>query len=168
VGVDGALIAGIAPSAVASAPLFLDVGRFGRSWLGFDARVRFVHAGTGAAGVDGGAVDLVWTTGGLDLCPVAGTAGRLRLVACARADAGVLSASGVDVVPARSDSGAWVDVGLAARGQIEVLGPLFLEVEGSLVAPITRDRFYFEPATTAFRAGVLAPSAAAGAGLAFW
>ena len=166
-GADALGAQGIAPGLVFTVPLFVELANVTDAPLAFDVRLRFSHAGTGAAPVTGGALDFTWTAGSLDVCPLAWSPGRARFVACARGEAGVLDASGVNILPARSDARPWLTAGLALRAQYALVGPLFVELEPSAFAPIIRDRFYFEPSITAFRAPAVAFEGAAGVGASF-
>lgn len=171
IGVHAGLTAGVAPSLLFSVPFFLDVSRRTSSPFAPALRLRFVRADTGNDSSGGPNADFTWTLGTLDACPLAwpgNVDARFRLVPCARLEAGLLEAKGLDVTPARSYGRAWLAGGGAARASLRVVGGLFLEVEGGLVVPVFQDRFFVEPNTTLHVTAPLVGSGGAGIRVSFW
>jgi hypothetical protein len=170
-GADGEVGTGSSPTLWVSVPAFVELWRrpTGAGIFAPGARIRFERAGSGVVASSTGSAKFTWTKGSLDLCPIAWSFGSVRLQPCARAEAGVVEASGVDVQPGRTNTRPWVTAGSVARGRWTVLDPLFVEVETAALVPIVRDRFFLETNnTTVFQAGVVAWTAAAGAGLSIW
>ena len=171
IGVHAGLTAGVAPSLLLSVPFFLDISRHTSSLFAPAFRLRFVRSDSGSTSTGGPNADFTWTLGTLDACPL-GWPGdvdaRLRLVPCARFEAGLLEAKGLDVIPARSYARPWVAGGGVARASLRVVGGLFLEVEGGLVVPVLQDRFFVEPSTTLHVTAPLVGSGAAGFRVSFW
>lgn len=109
-----------------------------------------------------------WTAGGLDLCPFLLWPSRVRLQACARAQAGTLDVIGVNVTPSRGVSRPWLSVGPAASASFYLVERLFARLEGALDVPLVRDRFYFEPETTVFQAPAVGWTATLALGGTIW
>jgi hypothetical protein len=168
VGAHAGLSGGVTPRVLVSAPVFVEIAD-GRDALFAPAlRLRFEHAGSGTVHEAGGGALFTWTTASADACPLAWSPARVRLLPCARVEAGALHASGVDLKVSRSDTRLWFAVGAVARAQLRITGPLFAELEVGAFLPIVRDRFFFEPDSTLFRAPIVGWSGAAGLGVAFW
>ena len=83
--------------------------------------LRFERAGETALSASVGA-DFTWTIGSLDLCVIL-RADRLRFDGCARVDAGTMEAHGEGVVPQRSATRPWVDVGGALGLRLRIARP---------------------------------------------
>jgi hypothetical protein len=132
-------------------------------------RLSGTRAASGAFDVPGaGTARLVWTAGALDACPIRLTWRSAALAPCLRIGAGVLSGSGDGVAHPRDDSRLWLDAGALARAEIDVAGPIFLDVEGGATVPVTRPRFHFDvPDTTIRKPDAVVPLAAAYAGVRF-
>jgi hypothetical protein len=92
----------------------------------------------------------------------------LRASPCLRAEAGILEAVGVHVEPSSDALRFWLSLAPVARLRWAALGPLLFEIEGGLVFPITRDRFFVEPVSADFRPPIVGLSAGVGAGVSFW
>jgi hypothetical protein len=167
IGAEAAITQGVAPSALVTVPAFLDVSRRGPTVFTPAVRLRFERADSASSAAQGGAY-FTWTAGSLDLCPVSLSTWRVRVWPCARAEAGVLAATGAETTPVRSDSRPWMTLGLVARARVTVVGALFVELEGGAFAPLVRDRFFVEPDTTVERVPAVAAAGAAGGGVTFW
>jgi hypothetical protein len=141
---------GAAPQALLTWGAYLEATR-SESVLAPVARLAFEHANSGDQPASFGGVRFVRNLGVLDGC-LRWAAGPVRLLPCVEVEGGALAASGQDVVPARSDTRPWVALGALARVRYVPISPLFLEIDGGLRLPLLRDRFFFEPDNTVFRA----------------
>ncbi len=169
-GIDGGLVGGTSPNVLPTLPVFAEIGR-GRGHGIFtpSVRARFERPGGDANASSQGSAHFTWTEGSVDLCPIAyAPISRLRLVPCVRGETGVVDATGSGVAPAREETRPWLVLGLVARARVDIVGPLFGEIEGAVGAPLVRDRFYLEPDFTVFRASAFAWSSAAGLGVTIW
>lgn len=168
-GAQGGVVTGIAPSATPTLAFFVDLAKTGDATLSPSLRLRFERAGDSSGPFAQGAAHFTWTEGGLDGCPVVwAPIARLRVAPCLRAEAGIVEANGVDASPARSETRPWLLLGAVGRGQLRLAGPVFVELETALYAPLVRDRFYLEPDTTVFRASAIAWGGSAGLGVTIW
>ncbi|MEO8797798.1 MAG: hypothetical protein ABI551_07935 [Polyangiaceae bacterium] len=168
-GAHGGVVTGIAPSVTPTIAFFVDLAKTGDAVLSPSLRLRFERAGDSSDPFAQGAAHFTWTEGGIDGCPVVwAPIARLRLAPCLRAEAGIVEASGVDASPARSQTRPWLLLGAVGRGQLRLVGPVFIELEMALYAPLVRDRFYLEPDTTVFRASAIAWGGSAGLGVTIW
>jgi hypothetical protein len=148
---------GTAPSVVPLFPVSVDVSWGGASSLGPMIRGGFEHAGSGDdAATGGGSARFVLNAGTLDACVRWPVVGRLELFPCLLTEAGVLSSTGLDIMPARSDTRPWVAVGALGTARYRVVWRLFAELSVGLRVPLLRDRYFFEPDTTVFRPPALA------------
>jgi hypothetical protein len=170
-GANAEVITGIAPGLVGSVPVFAEIS-LGAPKRVFSpsARLRFERPGSDAAASSQGSAHFTWTEASLDLCPIALWLGeRVRLRPCLRAEVGIVDAAGVDTTNAHDETRPWTTLGAVAIGRLNVVGPLFVELEAVLIAPLVRDRFYLDPQnTTVFRASPVGASMAAGAGISIW
>jgi hypothetical protein len=151
-GAGGGAAFGTAPVTSPDASAFLEIfGGRGSAWSP-TVRAAFDYANSGSASVTGGGVKLVRSLGSLDGCPLVWSSGAFRLLPCAHLEGGMLSASGLGVQPGRNALRPWV--GAVGRVRYVTAARLFLELSGGLLAPLVRDRFFFEPnsSTTVFRA----------------
>lgn len=166
-GVDVRLVAGAAPPLVVAIPIFLELSATGESVFTPALRVSFMRA-AGSTHSTGGGADFTWTTGGLDLCPIAWSPRDVRAEACLTTVIGVLAAAGTGVDPPRSSSRPWISMGAGGRTRWYALDPAFFEIGASVDAPLVRDVFFVRPDTTVFRVPVVGWAVAAGAGATFW
>ncbi len=171
IGAHGAVTGGVTPAPLPSVVAFLDVWRRSARAFAPALRLRFERADSGSVvvGSSGAGADFVWTAGSVDLCPVALSPWRFRFTACARGEAGALSATGIGVTPTRTSTRPWVTAGAVVRARLTVIGALFVEAEGGGFAPFVRDRFFVEAAdATIQHAPAFAAAGAAGLGVTFW
>jgi hypothetical protein len=167
-GAQGGVVSGASPDALVTVPVFAEAASRSEALLSPAVRLRFEHAGSGSIDAAGASAHFVWTAGSVDVCPAHVAAGNLRLFPCARVEAGVLDAEGLDVQPARDRVRPWARAGLAGRGRVTAVGPLFLELEAAVLAALVRDRFFFQPGATVFRPPPVGVSASAGIGVTIW
>jgi hypothetical protein len=74
-------------------------------------------------------------------CPMAAVFGRLALRPCILGEYGVLLAAGSDTVNPRSTSRPWAAIGLDARADVRLLGPLSIGADLGVTATLVTDRF---------------------------
>jgi len=91
-----------------------------------------------------GSAHFTWTVGMVDVCPLRWGEGRWSLTPCARIDSGAIAGRGSNIAHPRDDARFWLDAGAVARGEWQVLSPLFLRLEGGVLVPLTRPRFHFD------------------------
>ena len=167
VGVDTQVGSGATPGVMFVVPIFVDIASSTHTGFAPSARVRFAHAESSSHLSNAGA-SFSWNAGTLDVCPLTAAAAALHFDACARGEAGVVGGAGTGVEPARSATRPWWSAGAATRGRARVAGPIFAELEATLQAPISRDRFTVEPDVTLFRAPPVSWGAAVGLGGVVW
>ena len=173
-GAHAAAQSGVAPDVVMTVPVFVELGLdHSRAASGvelrFEPSVRAlgIFGGSDRKTIGAAAADFAWTSGAVDACPVRIHLGPASLVPCARVEVGVLSASGEQIVPARSDSRLWTALALPIRLRLEPWRHFFVEIEGAARTPLVRDRFVFQPDSKVFEAPPVGWTAAAGAGVRF-
>jgi hypothetical protein len=150
-GVGGQVISGPAPNVMFAVPVFIDISSTSASVFSPSARLHFERASSSST-QDGTGGDFTWTEGGVDLCPIAWSTSRTRVEPCLRTEVGVLRATGLGIEPARGASRIWMSIGPALHARWRAMGPVFVDLSGSLDAPLVRDRFFVEPNTTVFLA----------------
>jgi hypothetical protein len=83
-----------------------------------------------------------------EVCPIAARfARRATLRPCLLGEFGTLVATGLDTTNARSVERPWAAVGLEARLDVRLLGPLWVNVGAGVVSPVVVDRFVIGGAT---------------------
>jgi hypothetical protein len=162
------VVGGTAPTVLVSVPVFFEVSRHVNAILEPTARLRFERTAVGETRKgDGGGATFVRTAGAADLCAIALRARSVRAQPCLRGELGGLYAKGLEVTPTRAEVRPWFALGPVARVRVEVVGPVFVELEAALLFAVVRDRFYVEPGTVLYRPPALGATTAFGAGLAF-
>jgi hypothetical protein len=115
-------------------------------------RASFTRAHSNRLNTADGAAYFEWTMVGLDACPLRFRLGRsLLLGPCIDGRAGVLTATGSEVVNARSVSESWVDLRLVGRAQAVLFDTLVLEAAGGAIVPLLRWSYHFDPTFPAYR-----------------
>jgi hypothetical protein len=165
-GADAEVVIGAGPNPMFAVPVFFEASRALGRHFGLGGAFRFVHAGDTAL-TGGVGADFDWTAGALDLCAIV-RGGRFRFDACERSSFGVLEGHGLGVVPARSATRPWVDLGLALSLRARLFGPLFIEASGHVGALLVHDRFFLEPNQTVFQAPTFVGEAGGGVGFEIW
>jgi hypothetical protein len=165
-GAHGAIVSGAAPDALLTIPVFAEIARPVGGVLRPATRLRFERAGTGVPSGGPGA-QFTWTAASIDLCPLGLDEGRFLVRLCARAEAGALAATGVNVQPARSEARPWMSVGPVVRARWAPVSLVVVEAEAGAPVAAVRDRFFVEPSTTVFRAPAVGWTVAVGAGVLF-
>jgi hypothetical protein len=131
-------------------------------------RVGFVFASSGTVGVgSAGTAQFDWAIGRLDACPLTLRYGIASASACARIEAGELTAAGVTVASPQSRTSAWFAPGALVRAEFAILPPIFFEAEAALDFRVTQDRYYFLPQVTVQQVPFLGFAGGAGLGAHF-
>jgi hypothetical protein len=107
-----------------------------------------------------------WTAGRLEGCPYVGLAGRLAVGGCAGVQIGALTSKGIGVDRATTDIRPWIAPEVVARTAVQ-LGRARVEVEGSLAAPLERDRYYIAPMMTVHQVSSLTAAIATSVAIEF-
>jgi hypothetical protein len=132
-------------------PVFVEVAGPNRGGFAPALRVGFDRSSSGAIDVQGPTATFTWTSGLVEGCPLRWTYETLKVEPCLRAEAGVLTGAGANIVAARDVTRPWVAVGAVGRAEWFFLSPLFLDVEAGLRFPLVRTRYFFDPDTTIYR-----------------
>jgi len=168
----GAVLASIGPLVLGTSGPVVGYGISGdlerdRAGLAPSLRLSLTHA-EGSIDFFGAGAGLAWTTGRASICPLrADLASSLSLRPCAGLEVGVLVASPVGLVSARSATRAWVAPSLLGRLRWQVVASIFVEGEVGLAAPLVRDQIAADPGITLYRAPALVPLASLSAGVRF-
>jgi hypothetical protein len=162
----GEVVIGASPDPLFAVPVFFEATRAVGEHVGLGAGIRFERAGETSL-MSGTGADFTWTVGALDLCLVL-RSGRVRFNTCVRSHAGAIDAHGEGVVPERTATRPWVDLGVAVALRLRVAGPVFVEAQGYVGVPLVQDRFFLEPNDTVFQASFLTGHAGAGVGFEIW
>jgi hypothetical protein len=83
-----------------------------------------------------------------EACPHVWRRAALAFSACLRVDAGVRTASAVDIPAGRSATRPWLALGPSAHGRWRLLAPLFIDAAAGLTLPALRDHVYLKPRFT--------------------
>jgi hypothetical protein len=134
-----------------------------------DVRLALSLASTSTTSSTVGSADFSWTVGRAEVCPVGAFWGTVAAMPCVRFDAGVLGATGRGVDVPSTKSRPWLAAGALARVRWTIARPIFVEVDGAVLAPIVRDHFYFaRPQTTVYDVPAAGAEAGAAVGARFW
>ena len=133
-------------------------------------RARFERPGSDAAATAQGSAHFTWTEVSLDVCPISlWLRASWRLQPCLRTEIGIVEGTALDTSVQHDEARPWATLGAVATSRWSIIGPLFVEIEATVIAPIVRDRFYLDPqSATVFRASPVGGSAACGAGISIW
>ncbi len=140
-------IGGVLPDGELAAHAFVTVPLSTRLLL----RASFVRSGVAEITTPMGSTEFRWTTGRVAVSTRGWAAGPLRVTPALGVAAGVLAGRGTDIVMASEGRRPWLAPEVALRARI-ALSRFSLELEGSLAAPLIRDRFFIAPATTVHEA----------------
>jgi hypothetical protein len=166
-GADFAVATGVTPDALLGFSPVLGWRSSSRTVLAPEVRLGFLRAASGTIIASPGEASFTWTVGRADGCLLSWPPGPARLQACARVEAGALDAAGTQIADAQSHTRGWFAAGPLARGEWELLAPLFLEVEVAAMVHVTADSFFFEPHTSIYQVPLLGVDASAGLGVHF-
>jgi hypothetical protein len=150
----GALVAlegAVAPSTAVGLAVELALSWDTQSTLSPLVALSFARTLTSTAETSSGVASFRWTAARISGCPVRFPAtGPLALRPCALLDLGAIDAMGEQTERPDSALSAWVATGGALRAEGQPIDELSLVLEGGMVVPLIRDRFYFDPGITAF------------------
>ncbi len=161
------VLAGVTPEPLLIVRPFVELERAGASaWSsalrlsgGFGRRV--VREPVGSA-------EFTLLAGRIEGCPARFRATRaFQISPCLAVDAGQLQAVGVGVTPAERVFAPWVAPGVIARLEWEIVDVLVVEVDGEVLFPLARDRFFVRSDATLYRTPAVAGGATAGLGVRF-
>jgi hypothetical protein len=107
------------------------------------------------------------TLAALDLCPQAWSAAWLTVRPCVHGAAGALRPRALDIPTAGRVDGAWAEAGVSASVRASLVLGVFAELDGRLLFPITRDRYYFQPSTSVGEVSAVAASFGISVGVRF-
>ena len=116
-----------------------------------------------------GSAELELAVARLAICPLGiqpGTAWDFR--ACATAELGRLHGSGFLTESPANKAIVWSSAGLELQARYELIGPLWLGLEGGFTFPFTRERFYIDPGETLHRVPSWGVAFGVGLGLRFF
>jgi hypothetical protein len=116
-----------------------------------------------------GSAELEWTAAELELCPFGARPGAAwDLRACASFQLGRLRGVGFQTVRPAEKSILWTSAGLSLAGRYQLVGPLWIGLEGAFTFPFSRERFYLEPELTLHQVPAWGVSFGLGLGLRFF
>lgn len=171
-GVGLAVEGAVAPDLVAGLSVEATLALDRASVLSPGFALAFVRTLSDRVRAQNGTARFQWNALRVTVCPLRWPAsGWFALRPCALLDAGVLEATGENTDRPASKAVSWFAVGGALRAEALLTRPLVLTLEGGLVAPLRRDRFYFDPdtrATTAFDVQPVGALARLGVSAQFW
>ncbi|MEO8700539.1 MAG: hypothetical protein ABI867_10870 [Kofleriaceae bacterium] len=134
---------GVVPDWVYSIPVYVSLGRPN----GVRVRVGMARSEQQQRVMAVGDTAFRWTTGRMDVSPLAVVRGRFDASPSLGLEAGVLEGRGTNIgMPAR-DARLWLAPDLALRARV-LLDRFAVELEGTVAAPLIRDRFFIAPDTT--------------------
>jgi hypothetical protein len=167
VGMDVAVATDVMPSATVGLSPYAGWSANRRGFIEPGVRLAFVHGSSATAAAAGGTASFEWNVGRADGCLLSWPGGSARLLACGRAEAGVLDASGADVSSPRGATRGWLSAGPLLRFEWTIVSTLFLDADAAAMFHITDNRFYFSPDATIYVVPVAGLEAATGLGLHF-
>jgi hypothetical protein len=108
-----------------------------------------------------------WTTGRIDFTPLTLALGRFDVSPAIGMELGAIDGEGAMV--AKPDGGLrpWVAPDAALRFRM-LVDRFSLELEGTVAAPLVRDRFYIAPATTVYQVPRVAAAVGLTLGVRLW
>jgi len=171
-GLHGGLLTGATPSAAPRGEVVVSLGAWRRESTDLvrfwpRARLSLGIAGSSAS-IERIATRFSLLAGGLDACPLRIGGARFDVSPCARAELGTLSAEPRGFEGARTRETRWIAIGGVAVVTARIRPPLFIDATFGFVAPLQRDRFYFEPSTTVQQVGAVSVVCGVGVGLSIW
>jgi len=120
-----------------------------------DARLSFAMTQASSVTTEAGHADFNWWAAGLAVCPFRFQPAIFRntfaIEPCAGFEGGLLKGSGSQTVSPATSAGVWLAASAGVRAAWS-LAPFFqIQIEGDLVIPFQRDRFFFAPDFTAYK-----------------
>jgi hypothetical protein len=127
------------------------------------------HIARSTASAPQGRAELDWAAAQLTFCPLGVSPHeRWDARACGAFQVGRLRGTGFETASAATKSIVWWSAALELQARYQVLGPLWLGLEGALLLPFSRERFYLQPEPTLHRVPAWGASFGLGAGLRFF
>lgn len=116
--------------------------------------------------LDMGAARFVWTIVRPAACwrPLAG---RLDLGACGHVEAGLVRATGQNIVLGQSVTRSWFATGLHLEGRVALTSMVFMQLQVGASVPLQRDRYLFQPSMTIHETSPITAWVGAGVGVRF-
>jgi hypothetical protein len=170
IGFDVAVATGVAPRAplIGGSP-FLGWRAKGNALIEPSFRLAFLRAGSGPVDFTVGTAEFTWTVGRLDACPLAWPRAAIRVVECARVEAGTLEVAAANVPAPLTQLRSWLTAGPLVRAEWAFLHWGFIELEAGVLVRIVQDRFYFfAPETSAYQVPPVGVTAGVGVGIHFF
>jgi hypothetical protein len=164
----GGVAFGLSPVGAPSVRAAAEFSSGPRSGWSPSLRFGFDYATSGSTSVPGGSIRVTRSVAFLHACPNWWRLGPFRLAPCFEIDGGGLAASGLDVTPSLSAVRPWFAMGPVGNARYAPSrGRFFVEIEGGVILPVVRDRFFFdsEPSAIVFRAPVVGGFASGAVGL---
>jgi hypothetical protein len=166
-GVELAVASGVTADAVTGVSPSLGWRSTTPSLLAPSLRLAFLRTSNESV-LSAGSASFTWTVGRADAGVVSWPKGTLGAVGGVRVEAGLVDALGSAIVGAQGSTRGWAALGPFLRGEWDLLSVLFASVDAAAMAHLTRDRFYFKPDATVWRAAWLGVEAGAGVGVRFF
>jgi hypothetical protein len=127
------------------------------------------HRSLATTSTRAGSAELLWTAGELQACPWGAQPGHgWDFRGCASVRAGALRGEGFATFSPATKTIFWSSAGVELQGRWQLLGPLWLGVQGGLELPFSRQRFYLDPEQTLHRVPAWGASFGFGVGLLFF
>ena len=149
------MFTGMAPSARIGAPIFVEAAREHGPRL----RLAFDLTSRDDVTDDAGSTSFRWTAGRIDGCPFVWQRGVFELAPCLGLELGVTDARGVDVAMAAASYRPWITPAAILRLGVR-FGRTTIAAEGSVGAPLVRDRFVIGPDVTIYQVPAIATNLA--------
>jgi hypothetical protein len=149
------MFTGMAPTARMGAPIFLEAARE----HGPQLRLAFDLTTRDDVIDDAGSTSFRWTAGRIDGCPFVWERGAFELAPCLGLELGVTNARGVDVAMAAASDRPWITPAAILRLGVR-FGRATVAAEGSVGAPLVRDRFLIGPDVTVYQVPAIATNLA--------
>ncbi|MBX3220322.1 MAG: hypothetical protein KF795_07355 [Labilithrix sp.] len=158
VGAGGGVLGGVGPAVAPRAGVFaaMDVAFSAREWARASVRLS-VDAATTNASVGAGSQRYALVAGGLRVCPVRlPLAPVVHLAPCAGMQVGLHRGTSGGIPSARAQDKTWLAPTATGSLGVDLSRAVALELEGGLVAPMVRTRFFLGPDLTLFRTPAVA------------
>jgi hypothetical protein len=139
------------------------------SWSGRPSLALSAHVAHATTSQSAGSAELEWLAGQLVVCPVSARPSQAwELRACATFQLGRLRGIGFQTFERATKAIVWSSAGLELEGRLRLIGPLWAGLEGGLIFPFSRERFYLEPGQDLHQVPAWGLGLGAGLGLQFF
>jgi hypothetical protein len=171
-GADFVVATGVAPNLPVAGSPYLGWRATGETLFEPSLRLALLRAGSGmfAVATATGKAAFTWTVGRVDVCPIVWPRGVVRVIECARFEAGALDTMGTwDVAMTKTTTRPWLAAGPVARAEWSFLRWAFIDAEVGILVRLLEDRFYFKPDnTTVYQVPPIGVTGGAGVGVHFF